>query len=137
MSFKINLKHTSFHISINSLGLYLSPECLLNFLSNLYIPPCVRKIFKFMVFAFLENALNLSIFTYAFPLPTQSSPPSSYHHTLGRGKLLIPSDSIIFNSRKALRKPWFTLSEFSQKIWRWLGTLGYLYSVWFVIFTVL
>ena len=72
MSFKINLKHTSFYISINSLGLYLSPECLLNFLSNLYIPPCVRKIFKFMVFAFLENALNLSIFTYAFPLPTQS-----------------------------------------------------------------
>ena len=27
----------------NSLGLYLSLECLLNFVSNLYIPPCVGK----------------------------------------------------------------------------------------------
>ena len=28
------------------------------------------------------------------PLPTQNSPPSSYHHTLGRRKLLIPPGSI-------------------------------------------
>ena len=36
--------------------------------SNLYILPCAGKIFKFMVFAFLENALNLGIFTHA-PVP--------------------------------------------------------------------
>ena len=32
-----------------------------------YIPPCVGKIFKFMVFTFLENVLNLGIFTYVPP----------------------------------------------------------------------
>ena len=36
--------------------------------SNLYIPPCVAKILKFMVFKFLENVLNLCIFTqFSFP----------------------------------------------------------------------
>ena len=32
-----------------------------------------------MVLSFLENALNLGIFTPA-PFPTQKSPPSFYHH---------------------------------------------------------
>ena len=36
LPFKISFKNTSFHIFINSLGIYFSPECLLNFLSNLY-----------------------------------------------------------------------------------------------------
>ena len=36
--------------------------------SNLYIPPCAGKFFKFVVFTFLENALNLCIFTHA-PVP--------------------------------------------------------------------
>ena len=49
-----------------------------------------------MVFTFLENALNLGIFTRA-PLPTQNSPSSSYHRTLDRGKLLIPPGSISSN----------------------------------------
>ena len=67
MSFKISLKNTSFLISINYLGLYLSPEFVLNFVSNFYIPPCKGKIFKFMEFTFLENALIQDIFTYAPP----------------------------------------------------------------------
>ena len=29
------------------------------------MPPCVGKTFKFIVFTFLENALNLGIFTHA------------------------------------------------------------------------
>ena len=37
-----------------------------------YIPPCVWKSFSFMVFAFLENALDLGIFTHAH-IPTQNS----------------------------------------------------------------
>ena len=41
LSFKISLKDTSFRISVNFLGLYLSPECLLNVLSNFYIPQCI------------------------------------------------------------------------------------------------
>ena len=69
LSFKISLKDTSFHISINSLRLYLSPECLLNFLSNLYIPPCVGKNFKLKESTFLKNALIQGIFT---PVPTHS-----------------------------------------------------------------
>ena len=51
----INLKDASSHTSIDSLGLYLSPEHLLNFLSNLYITPWLGEIFKFMVFRLLEN----------------------------------------------------------------------------------
>ena len=43
LPFKISLKDTSFHISINSL-------LFLNFLSNFYIPQCEGKIFKFMEF---------------------------------------------------------------------------------------
>ena len=92
MSFKISLTATCFHIFINSLGLYLSPEYVLNFLSNLYISLCVGNIFKFIVFTFLENALNLIILVM-LPFPTQNS-RSSYHQTLGRGKLLIPPGSI-------------------------------------------
>ena len=34
------------------------------FFPNLYIPPCEGKICEFMVFTFLENALNLGIFTH-------------------------------------------------------------------------
>ena len=45
-------------------ALSLSPKCLLNFLSIFYIPQCVGKVFKFMEFTFLENALTLGIFTH-------------------------------------------------------------------------
>ena len=53
-----------------------------------------QKSFKFVNITFLENALNLDIFTLACPLPTQDSSPSFSHHTLGREKLLIPPGSI-------------------------------------------
>ena len=42
LSFKIILRDASFHIPLNSLGFYLSPECLLNFLWLEYVPPCVE-----------------------------------------------------------------------------------------------
>ena len=62
MPIKINFKNTSFHISINSLRLYLlnylSLECLLIFLSNLYILQWLEKSFKFMVFRLLKNAFS-------------------------------------------------------------------------------
>ena len=50
------LKHTSSDIFTNSLRLYISPEYLLNCLTNLYIPLRLGEIFKFMVFRLLENA---------------------------------------------------------------------------------
>ena len=51
---------------------------------------------KFMVVLFLENPSNLGIFndTLLPNLPTQNCLPSSYHHTLGREKLLILPGSI-------------------------------------------
>ena len=55
------------------------------------------KIFKFLVLTLLENALNRDIFTQA-PLPTQNSLPSFCHHTLGRGKSLIPPGTIFFEN---------------------------------------
>ena len=65
LPFKTSRKDTSFHISVTSLGLYLSPECLLNFLLNFYIPPFMGKNFKFMEFTSLETALIRGIFTHA------------------------------------------------------------------------
>ena len=88
--------------------------------SDLYIPSCVGKIFQFIVFTFLENALNLCIFTRA---------------PVAHSKLQVKFFDNLFPPRqKKWRKLWFALSKFNQKIWRWLGTLVYLYSVWFVIF---
>ena len=57
---------------------------------------------KFMEFTCLENALIRGIFTHvslnsklAPPSPLPPTFPSSYHHALGRRKLLIPSGSIL------------------------------------------
>ena len=74
---------------------------------------------------FLENALNLCIFTDA-PVPHSKLQVEFY-------KNLFPP------RRKGWRKLWLglALSKFNQKIWRWLETLVYLYFVWFVIFPLL
>ena len=63
-------------------------------LKLVYTTSWVGQFFKFMVLTFLENALNLGIFTHV--PPNQNSTPSSCHHTLGRRKLLIPPGSIFF-----------------------------------------
>ena len=42
-------------------------------LKLVYATLCWKK-FKFMMFTFLENALNLGVFTHAPLLPTQNSP---------------------------------------------------------------
>ena len=61
--------------------------------------------FKVMVFIFLETPLNIGIFTYA-SLFTQNLPPSSYHHTLDRGKLLTPPGSIFSKICFRQQKKW-------------------------------
>ena len=43
LPFKISFEDTSFHISLNSLGLYLSPECSLNFFWLAYSTMCGKK----------------------------------------------------------------------------------------------
>ena len=70
----ISLNDTFIHFSINSSDLYLSTKCLFNFLSNLYISLCLGKMFKVIAFTFLENVLNLCIFTYGNPPHTKLSP---------------------------------------------------------------
>ena len=134
MSFKISLNDISFHISIYFLGFYLSLQCLLNFLENSNIPSRVEKIFKYMVFKFLEITLNLDLF-YT-PLPSQIS---FKFLSLRRAILLIPLRShflkICFPQQEKEVGEIMTLPEFNQKIWRWLGTLGYLYCAWAVIFS--
>ena len=65
LPFKTSCNDTSFHIFVTSLWLYLSPECLLNFLLNIYVPPFMEKYFKFMEFTSLETALIRGIFTHA------------------------------------------------------------------------
>ena len=88
--------------------------------SDLYIPLCEGKIFQFMVFTFLENVLNLCIFIHV-PVPHSKLQKEVFEN-------LFPP------RRKGWRKLWFALSKLNQKIWRWLGTLVYLYFVWSVIF---
>ena len=56
---------------------YLSLECFFNSLSNPYTPPWLGK---FMAFAFLENALNLGIFTHH---------PTEGNHSFPLGKLFL------------------------------------------------
>ena len=58
----------------------LSPECLLNFLSKMYIPPCLGKIFKFMEFTFLEDALICYIHWCIDPLPWLYSFVNNRYH---------------------------------------------------------
>ena len=66
LPFKISIKDTSFHISLNSLG--LRARMLVEFSLTCIFHLC-GKSFKFMVFTFLENASNLGIFAHACPVP--------------------------------------------------------------------
>ena len=75
------------------------------------------------------------------PLPTQKLPPK-FLSSRPRQKEITDSarqhslkKSVSPNIRKGWRKLWFALSKFSQKVWRWLGTRGFLYFLWIVIFS--
>ena len=116
------LEEQTFNISITSLGLCLSPDCLRNFLSNVCIRPCMQKIVKFMEFTFLENALIRGVFTHA-PPQSKLAPKFLSSRPIGRRKLLIPKaafcqKSVSPTSRKGWKKSRFALPKFSQKILR-------------------
>ena len=113
LSFKISLRDRSFHIYLNSLSL---SRMLVEF-SDLYIPPCVRKIYGVRI----PRKYIESMHFYSCP-----SPPLK---TSGR-----ISWKSVSPRRKGWRKLWVGLSKFNQKIWRWYRTLAYLYFAWFVIF---
>ena len=117
LSFKNSLRVTSFQISLNSLGFYLSRMLVEFFLTCIF--QHVWKKVSIYVFLFLENALNLCIFTHA-PVPHSKFQLEFFEN-------LFPS------TRKGWRKLWFARSKFNQNIWRWPGTLFYLHFVWFLI----
>ena len=71
-SFKIKLKKALSHIFIDSLGLYLPPEYLLNLLLNKYIQP-VRENFKLIVNKLLKNAFGGNYESWTFYLSNTSS----------------------------------------------------------------
>ena len=64
-----NLRDTSFHSSLNSLGFYIS-RMLVEFSLTCIFQHVWEKVFLFMVFLFLENALNLAFLLMASS-PTQ------------------------------------------------------------------
>ena len=113
-----------FHISINYLGLYLSPKSLLNFLWNLYIPPCCEKFSTIF-----ENALNLDIFTHAssLSLKTLSQLPNSFPRQCFYKNLFTSSIERDGGNYDLLHQ-----NSIRKYIWWWLMILGYLYFVWFL-----
>ena len=85
---------------------FISPESFLNFFLNLYIPPWLRKSFKFIVLRLLQihlwvKKLNLFNFTHA---PKQNSPPGFDHYPPADGNCPFHQNSIFwryfFPSRK-------------------------------------
>ena len=115
LSFKINLRDTSFHISLNSFGFYLSPEYLLNFLWLVYSTMFGKK---FSIYGdhlprkCIES--KVCIFTHA-PVPQSKEFFEN----------LFPQDQRGGGN--------YDLLYFAE-IWRWLATFVYLYFSWFVIF---
>ena len=84
-TFKISVNDTFLHISLTSLGFYLSRECLLMF-SNLCIYSTMwGNIFQFMVFTFLEKAVNLCIFIHA-PVPHSKLQVECFENLLPQDK---------------------------------------------------
>ena len=104
-----------FHIPLNYLGFYLSQFVELSLTGIFHL--VLETFFQFMVLTFLENALNLCIFT---------------HTLVPDSKLQV---ELFENLFPPIRNRWgklrFALSKFNHKIWRWLGTLACLYFIWF------
>ena len=93
-------------LSFKIRALSLSPECLLNFLWNIYIPPYVGKIFKFMEYWF-EVFLLMTLLT-------QNSPQVFVITPLTEGNYSFPQAAFFWktvspNSKSGWRKLWFVL----------------------------
>ena len=111
---------------------------LVKFLSSFYIPPCVGKALMFMEFTFLENSLIRDIFTHG--PPHSKLTPCFWHHTLGRRKLLIPPASIIWKicfpqQQKGAEETMICMIKIKSENMKIFGTLGFLFFVWFAIFS--
>ena len=115
LSFKISLKDAFFHISINSLGLYLSPEGLLSFLTNLcgknfqiygiHIPrKCIESRHFYPCLSQLKTHPQVPVI-----IPQAEENYPFLQVTFSR-------KSVFPNSRNRWKKLGFALSEFNQRI---------------------
>ena len=99
-SFMSNLMDKVFHILMNTFGIYLPQECLLNLLSNLYILPWLGGWGWFSNF-WCSNYQKIDILTHA---PRQNSPPGYYDHPQSEGNYsftltpLPPDNSLLIYS---------------------------------------
>ena len=118
-SLKISLRDTSFQIPLIFLGFYLSPECLLNFLWLVYFIMCGDSFSIYDIHIPRKCIESMHFYSCLSP---PLKPPGRFFENLFPPR------------QKGWRKLWFALLQFNQKIWRWLGTLVYLYFVWFLIF---
>ena len=107
LTFKISLRNTSFRISLNSLGFYLS-RMLVEF-SDFIFQHVWEKFFSFWYFNFsISRKCVESMHFYSclsFPLKT---PVRIFWRSVSPPR------------RKGLRVLWFALLKFHWKIWRWL-----------------
>ena len=76
-------QNTSSHTCMDSLDFYLTPEYLLNFLSNLHIPPLLEKI------VFKLTVSKECIYLFLLIPPKRNSTPGSYYQPPRRGRLWI------------------------------------------------
>ena len=79
---------------INSLGLYISLQNACWTLSQFFI---FHRVWEKLSNLWSSHSCKMHWFKefLLMPLPTQNSPPSSYHHALPRRKLLILPDNIL------------------------------------------
>ena len=96
--FRINLMVHAFIFLQTTQG-FISPKYLLNFLSDLSIPPWLGKNFtqKFLFSSNLNTISQKIEYRYFYRcLRRLNSPPGCYQHHLGRRKLLIPPQAAFF-----------------------------------------
>ena len=76
----------------------VSPECSSKFLSNLYMPPWLWKLFKFMVFRLLENTFanqNIEWRHFHSCLPDKILPKFLSHHQAKKAAMFFPCKGTI------------------------------------------
>ena len=115
---------------------------LVNFFLKLVYSTMVEK--KFQIYGIhIPRKCDESRHFYSCPTPQSklspkflSSPPlpqAELNYAFPQAAFF--QKSVPPQQQKGWRKLWFALSKFYQKIWRWLGTLGYLCFVWLAIFS--
>ena len=95
--FTINFEDRPSHISMNCSG-FISPESFMDFFLNKYIPPQLRKSFKFMVLRLLANTFVSQIIESAhFQSCSQKSPTRFYHpaRTLRQKEITLPEQCFL------------------------------------------